>query len=122
MKIDQYQTSAQGNALGSSLEILKASGDKFFRKIHGMEIPKSSSAISPSLGVSKFSRNQITDQISKASQAMRSSLQSLKSSSEKVFEKMPKINTSDNALGKSYKSLKVSGDKIFEKISKPSKL
>ena len=121
MKIDQYQTSAQENALGSSLEILKSSGDKFFRKIHEIEIPKSGSAISPSLGGAKLSRIQIADQISKARQAMLSSLQSLKSSSEKVFEKMPKINTSNNALGKSYKSLKVSGDRIFEKISKPSR-
>ena len=121
MRVDQYQTSPQENALGSSLEILKSSGDKFFRKIHRMEIPKSGSAISPSLGASSFSRSQVTYQISKASQAMRSSLQSLKSSSEKIIEKMPKINTSNNALGKSYKSLKVSGDKIFEKISKPSR-
>ena len=117
MKINQYKSSNEGNALGTSLEILKSSGDNIFKKIHKMQIPQSSNAISPSLEISSKS---LGAQISKASQAMTSTIKSLTSSGKRVFEKMPKMNTSSNAMGESYKSLKVSSEKIFKKISKPS--
>ncbi len=121
MSVNQYQSSTKENALGESLGILKSSGDKVFRKIHRMQMPKSSNAISSSLDISRFSKRQLSDQVSKASHKIRSTFKSLKFSGERILENMPKINSSNNAMGESYKSLKVSGQKIIDKISRPSK-
>ncbi len=120
MESTQYQSSSEENALGTSLDILKSSGDNVFRKIHRMQLPKSSNAISPSLDISKFSRGQISERISRTSQAMLSTIESIKFSSKRIFENIPKMNTSNNAMGESYKSLKISSERIFEKISKTS--
>ena len=118
IKTSKFQDSSEGNALGSSLETLRSSGDYIFGKIYKMQIPKSSNAISTSLGISKTSRREITEKISKTSKVMKSSLEALKASGKQIFEKFPKMATSDNAVGSSLESLHASGRQIFEKISK----
>ncbi len=121
MKVNQYQPSSQEHALGTSLEILKSSGDNIFKKIHRMQIPKESNVISPSLGMSRFSKIDLGSQASKASQAIQSTFKSLKISGKRAFEILPKINSRNNAMGKSFETLHDSSKRIFEKMSKTSK-
>ena len=67
MESNEYQKTTEGNALGSSLEILKSSGDEIFYKIYKMQIPKSDNAIGSSLGNLKTSGAQISQRILRTS-------------------------------------------------------
>ena len=51
---NHIQKTPEDNALGTSLEIMRISGDNVFGKIYKAQIPKSSNAVSSSLKILKL--------------------------------------------------------------------
>ncbi len=92
-------TNTEGNALGSSLGIIKRSGDKIFNKIYKMEIPQSSNAIGSSFESLTSSSKGIFKTISSAPKILTISLNSLSSSGKQLLQRIPKIPQNNQAMG-----------------------
>ncbi len=107
--------------MGSSLKILKDSGDNFFGKIYKMQIPKSGNAMGSSLDGLKDSRQQLRESINKVSTVMDSSIKAFQKSGRQIISVLPKISKSNHAMGTSLKTMKNSGKEIFDKISNAAK-
>ncbi len=94
------------SALGSSLEILKDSGDQVFGKIYKMQMfSKSGNAIGSSMKALRLSGDQISQSISKipaeSGHVMGSTLEVLKNSGSNILGKIPKVPKTSNAMGSS---------------------
>ncbi len=116
MENSEYKKTTEENAIGSSLGILKSSGDAIFGKIYKIQIPKSDNAFSSSIGSLKASGLQMTERISKTSHEIIKSIKALTASGRKVFSKLPRLSKSDNAIGSSLEAINASGSKIIKKI------
>ena len=120
MENSEYKKTTEENAIGSSLGILKSSGDAIFGKIYKIQIPKSDNAFGSSLGSLKTSGVQMTERISKTSHKIITSIKALTASGRQVFSKLPRLSKSDNAIGSSLESINASGSKIIKKIYQSS--
>ena len=116
MENSEYKKTTEENAIGSSLGILKSSGDAIFGKIYKIQIPKSDNAFSSSLGSLKASGVQMTARISKTSHEIITSIKALTASGKQVFSKLPRFSKSDNAIGSSLEAINASGSKMIKKI------
>ena len=116
MENSEYKKTTEENAMGSSLGILKSSGDAIFGKIYKIQIPKSDNAFGSSLGSLKASGVQMTERISKTSYDIITSIKALTASGKKAFNKLPRLSKSDNAIGSSLEAINASGSKIIKKI------
>ncbi len=116
MEKSEYKKNNEENAIGSSLGILKSSGDAIFGKIYKIQIPKSDNAFSSSLGSLKASGIQMSEKISKTSQEIVTSIKALTASGKQVFSKLPRLSKSDNAIGSSLEAINASGSKMIKKI------
>ena len=122
LKAIEYKSSNEVNAIGTSLSIMKSSGIEIFKKIHKLQMPNSGNAFSPAIAISKNSKQQISQKISRTTKAIKSSINSLQTSSKQVFIKIPKIPKTSNAMGKSSESLQALGTNLLRKVMKePSK-
>ena len=119
MESNEYNKTTEENAMGSSLEILKSSGDEIFGKIYRIQIPKSGNALSSSLGSLKASGAQMGKRISRTSHEIISSIKALTASGKKVFGKLPRLSNSSNAIGSSLEAINTSSSKIIKKIYQP---
>ena len=116
MENSQYKKTTEENALGSSLEILKSSGDAIFGKIYKIQMPKSDNAFGSSLGSLKASGVQMNERISKTTHEIITSIKALTASGKQVFSKLPRLSKSDNAIGSSLEAINASGSKMIKKI------
>ncbi len=112
----EYKKNTEENAIGSSLGILKSSGDAIFSKIYKIQIPKSGNAFGSSLGSLKASAVQMNEKISKTSNEIITSIKGLTASGKQVFSKLPRLSKSDNAIGSSLEAINASSSKIIKKI------
>ncbi len=112
----EYKKTAEENAIGSSLGILKSSGDAIFGKIYKIQMPKSDNAFGSSLGSLKASGIQMTERISKTSHEIINSIKALTASGRQILSKLPRLSKSDNAIGSSLEAINASGSKIIKKI------
>ena len=116
MENSEYKKTTEDNAIGSSLGILKSSGDAIFGKIYKIQIPKSDNAFGSSLGSLKASGVQMTERISKTSHEIITSIKAITTSGKKAFSKLPRLSKSDNAIGSSLEAINASGSKMIKKI------
>ena len=116
MENSEYKKDTEENAIGSSLGILKSSGDAIFGKIYKIQIPKSDNAFGSSLGSLKASGLQMTERISKTSHEIITSIKALTASGRQVFSKLPRLSKSDIAIGSSLEAINASCSKIIKKI------
>ena len=116
MENSEYKKNTEENAIGSSLGILKSSGDAIFGKIYKIQMPSSDNAFGSSLGSLKASGVQMTERISKTSHKIITSIKALTASGKEVFSKLPRLSKSDNAIGSSLEAINASGSKIIKKI------
>ena len=116
MENSEYKKNTEENAIGSSLGILKSSGDAIFGKIYKIQLPKSGNAFGSSLGSLKTSGVQMTERISKTSHKIITSIKALTASGRQVFSKLPRLSKSDNAIGSSLEAINASGSKMIKKI------
>ena len=116
MENSEYKKTIEENAMGSSLGILKSSGDAIFGKIYKIQIPKSGNAFGSSLGSLKASGVQMTERISKTSHEIITSIKAITASGKEAFSKLPRLSKSDNAIGSSLEAINASGSKMIKKI------
>ena len=119
MENSEYKKMTEENAMGSSLEILKSSGDEIFGKIYKIQIPKSDNAIGSSLGSLKASGAQMSERISRTSHEIIASIKALTISGKQVFGKLPRLSKSSNAIGSSLEAINASSSKMIKKIYQP---
>ena len=119
MDNSEYKKTTEENAIGSSLGILKSSGDAIFGKIYKIQIPHSDNAFSSSLGSLKASGIQMNKRISKTSHEIITSIKALTASGRQVFSKLPRLSKSDNAIGSSLEAINASSSKMIKKIYQP---
>ena len=116
MKNSEYKKTTEENAIGSSLGILKSSGDAIFNKIYKIQMPKSDNAFGSSLGSLKASGVQMTERISKTSHEIITSIKALTASGKQVFSKLQRLPKSGNAIGSSLEAINASSSKMIKKI------
>ena len=116
MENSEYKKNTEENAIGSSLGILKSSGDAIFGKIYKIQIPKSDNAFGSSLGSLKASGVQMTERILKTSHEIITSIKAITASGKEAFSKLPRLSKSDNAIGSSLEAINASGSKMIKKI------
>ena len=116
MENSEYKKTTEENAIGSSLGILKSSGDAIFGKIYKIQMPSSDNAFSSSLGSLKASGVQMSERISKTSHEIITSIKALTASGKQVFSNLPRLSRSDNAIGSSLEAINASSSKMIKKI------
>ena len=116
MENSEYKKTTEENAIGSSLGILKSSGDAIFGKIYKIQMPSSDNAFSSSLGSLKASGVQMSERISKTYHKIITSIKAITASGKEAFSKLPKLSKSDNAIGSSLEAINASGSKMIKKI------
>ena len=116
MENSEYKKTTEENAIGSSLGILKSSGDAIFGKIYKIQMPNSDNAFGSSLGSLKASGVQMTERISKTSHEIITSIKAITASGKEAFSKLPRLSKSDNAIGSSLEAINASGSKMIKKI------
>ena len=116
MENSEYKKTTEENAIGSSLGILKSSGDAIFGKIYKIQMPSSDNAFGSSLGSLKASGVQMTERISKTSHEIITSIKAITASGKEAFSKLPRLSKSDNAIGSSLEAINASGSKMIKKI------
>ena len=112
----EYQKASEENAMGSSLEIIKSSGDEIFGKIYKIQMPQSSNAIGSSLGSLKTSEAKIRQKVSRSLHETISSIKTLSDSGKQLFSRLPKFPKSSNAIGSSLEAINTSSSEIIKKI------
>ena len=116
MENSEYKKTTEENAIGSSLGILKSSGDAIFGKIYKIQMPNSDNAFGSSLGSLKASGVQMSERISKTSHEIITSIKAITASGKEAFSKLPRLSKSDNAIGSSLEAINASGSKMIKKI------
>ncbi len=110
------KSKSEDNAIGSSLGIIKISGDKIFNKIYKMQLPQSSNAVGTSFESLSYSSKEIFQKISKAPNILNLPFKFLASSGKQLIERIPKTSPSNHAMGASLKTMKVSSKNLLDKI------
>ena len=116
MENSEYKKNTEENAIGSSLGILKSSGDAIFDKIYKIQMPNSDNAFGSSLGSLKASGIKMSERISKTSHGIITSIKALTASGKEAFSKLPRLSKTDNAIGSSLEAISASGSKMIKKI------
>ena len=116
MENSEYKKTTEENAIGSSLGILKSSGDAIFGKIYKIQMPGSDNAFGSSLGSLKASGIKMSERISKTSHGIITSIKALTASGKEAFSKLPRLSKTDNAIGSSLEAINASGSKMIKKI------